>query len=70
MSAKPVPRGQSPEGVVSATARRRLLLRSDARRVAQVQSVYYLFTGVWPLLFRRSFEAITGRKQEFGSFRR
>jgi hypothetical protein len=65
MSAKPVPRGQSPEGVVSATASRRPLLRPDARCVAQVQSVYYLFTGAWPLLSRRSFEAITGRKQEF-----
>ena len=65
MSARPVPQGQSPEGVVSATAPRRPQLRPDARRVAQVQSVYYLFTGVWPLLSRRSFEVTTGRKQEF-----
>src|SRR5215216_1241098 len=29
------------------------------------QSGYYVATGVWPLLHRRSFEAITGRKVDF-----
>jgi hypothetical protein len=65
MSAQAVSRGQTPEGIVSALAPRLPQLRPGARRVAQVQSAYYLFTGIWPLLSRRSFEAITGRKQEF-----
>jgi hypothetical protein len=30
-----------------------------------VQSGYYVATGVWPLLNRQSFEAITGRKVDF-----
>jgi hypothetical protein len=37
------------------------LLRMSVR----VQSGYYVATGVWPLLNRRSFEAITGRKVDF-----
>jgi hypothetical protein len=31
----------------------------------RVQSGYYIATGVWPLLNRQSFEAITGRKVDF-----
>ena len=31
----------------------------------RVQSGYYVATGVWPLLDRQSFEAVTGRKVDF-----
>jgi hypothetical protein len=30
-----------------------------------VQGVYYVATGVWPVLHRRSFEAVSGRKHDF-----
>jgi hypothetical protein len=36
-----------------------------ARRVAAAQAAYCVLTGVWPLVHRRSFEAITGPKREF-----
>lgn len=29
------------------------------------QAVYYVATGLWPLLSRRTFEAVTGRKQDW-----
>jgi hypothetical protein len=29
------------------------------------QGVYYLVSGVWPLVHRRSFEAVTGRRTDF-----
>jgi len=35
------------------------------RHVAAAQAVFYLGTGVWPLLHRRSFESVTGRKTDF-----
>ena len=35
------------------------------RDVAALQAVYYLGTGVWPLLHRRSFERLTGKKRDF-----
>jgi len=35
------------------------------RDVAGVQAVYYLGTGVWPLLHQRSFERLTGKKADF-----
>ena len=34
-------------------------------RVPTLQGVYFLATGIWPLLSRRSFEAVTGRKADF-----
>ncbi len=34
------------------------------RRLAGVQALFYLVTGVWPLLHMRSFEAITGPKMD------
>jgi hypothetical protein len=34
-------------------------------RLNQLQGAYYFLTGVWPLLNRRSFEAVTGPKQDF-----
>ena len=37
----------------------------SARDVAGLQAVYYLATGVWPLLHRRSFEQLTGKKTDF-----
>jgi hypothetical protein len=33
--------------------------------IAVLQGVYFLATGVWPLLSRRSFEAVTGPKADF-----
>jgi hypothetical protein len=35
------------------------------RDVAGLQAAYYLGTGVWPLLHRRTFERITGKKTDF-----
>jgi hypothetical protein len=34
-------------------------------QVAASQAAFYLTTGVWPLLHRRSFERVTGRKVDF-----
>ena len=33
--------------------------------VAGLQAAYYLGTGAWPLLHRRSFERLTGKKTDF-----
>lgn len=33
--------------------------------ITQAQGAYYLATGVWPLIHRRSFEAVTGKKRDF-----
>ena len=38
--------------------------RSLLSRILQIQGVYYLLTGVWPLLSIRSFQAITGPKTD------
>ena len=35
------------------------------RRALRVQAAYYLATGLWPLLSRRSFEAVTGKKVDW-----
>ncbi|MCW2927037.1 MAG: hypothetical protein JWM86_1005 [Thermoleophilia bacterium] len=35
------------------------------RRTAEFQAVYYLLTGVWAVLGRRSFEAVSGRKHDY-----
>jgi hypothetical protein len=35
------------------------------RRLATVQSAVYLATGAWPLISRRTFEAVTGPKVDF-----
>lgn len=38
----------------------------NSRRAAlQVQAVYYIVTGAWPLLSRRTFEGVTGRKTDW-----
>jgi hypothetical protein len=39
--------------------------RPRARQIAGFQSAYLVVTGLWPLLHRRSFEAITGPKTDF-----
>ncbi len=36
-----------------------------ARQVASVQAAFYVGTGVWPLMHRRSFEWVTGPKTDF-----
>jgi hypothetical protein len=33
--------------------------------VSRAQGTYYLATGIWPVLNRRSFEAVSGRKHDF-----
>jgi hypothetical protein len=35
------------------------------RKAVSLQAAYYLATGIWPLLHRRSFEAVTGPKVDF-----
>ena len=35
------------------------------RDVALAQGIYYGVTGVWPLVSRRTFEAVTGRKADW-----
>jgi hypothetical protein len=40
-------------------------MRIRRRDVALAQAVYYGVTGVWPLVSRRSFEAVTGRKTDW-----
>ena len=37
----------------------------EAHRLARAQGGYFLAAGLWPLLNRRSFEAVTGRKTDF-----
>jgi hypothetical protein len=34
-------------------------------QLALCQGGYFLFTGVWPLVSRRTFEAVTGPKKDF-----
>lgn len=36
----------------------------DGRKVAQAQGLFYLASGVWPLIHMRSFELVLGRKKE------
>jgi hypothetical protein len=33
--------------------------------VSRAQGAYYLATGIWPVFNRRSFEAVSGKKQDF-----
>jgi hypothetical protein len=40
-------------------------LRNAPPVLVALQAGYYLATGVWPLLHRRSFEAVTGPKADF-----
>ena len=35
------------------------------QKLAKVQGAFYLATGLWPLLHRRSFEAVTGPKKDW-----
>lgn len=37
----------------------------DRRSLAIIQGSYFALTGAWPLIHRRSFEQVTGRKQDF-----
>ena len=48
------------------SVRRSFALRGfRERQVAAVQAAFYLSTGVWPLVHRRSFERVTGPKSDF-----
>ncbi len=44
-----------------------MLCTMQNRRLAALrfQAGYYVATGVWPLVSRRTFEAVTGRKQDW-----
>jgi hypothetical protein len=35
------------------------------RWLRRAQGTYYLATGVWPVLHRRSFEAVSGKKRDY-----
>ena len=37
----------------------------NVRHVASVQAAFYVGTGVWPLMHRRSFERMTGAKTDY-----
>lgn len=39
--------------------------RTKQARLAQAQGIAYLITGIWPIIHRRSFEAVTGPKVDF-----
>ena len=39
--------------------------RKDETRLAQVQGVAYVITGIWPIIHRRLFEAVTGPKTDY-----
>jgi hypothetical protein len=38
---------------------------SPARVLAGTHAGYYVATGVWPIVHRKSFERVTGRKRDF-----
>ena len=38
---------------------------AGGRAVAGAQAAYYTITGIWPLVHRRSFEAVTGAKHDY-----
>jgi hypothetical protein len=43
-------------------------MRTDASakvRIASLQGAYFLATGIWPLVSRRTFEQVTGPKVDF-----
>jgi hypothetical protein len=37
----------------------------SSRKLAVLQGGYFLVTGIWPLISRRTFEAVTGPKADF-----
>jgi hypothetical protein len=45
--------------------RSRARVSLNDRRVAGLQAAFYVGTGVWPILHRRSFERVTGPKTDF-----
>jgi hypothetical protein len=42
-----------------------MVIRPTQRRIAALQATFYITTGLWPLLHRRSFERVTGPKVDF-----
>jgi hypothetical protein len=42
-----------------------VIKETTPRRLFVLQGAYYLATGIWPLLNRRTFEAVTGPKVDF-----
>jgi hypothetical protein len=37
----------------------------DERPIAAAQSLFYISTGIWPVVHRRSFERVTGKKVDY-----
>lgn len=61
-----IPEDQASPRCRATTGREReRIQRNRDTAVATAQSVYFLVTGIWPLVHRRSFERVTGRKQDF-----
>jgi hypothetical protein len=58
-----------PSTIAAATfaraGKREGILRVNWSSVRRFQAVYYLATGIWPLLHRSSFERVTGPKVDF-----
>lgn len=40
-------------------------MKTDWRMLAKAQGIYFVLAGLWPLLHRRSFEAVTGPKTDW-----
>src|SRR5688500_905278 len=45
--------------------KRMTIARGSKADIAALHGLYFLATGVWPLLSRRSFERVTGPKADF-----
>jgi hypothetical protein len=46
------------------TSRERILTSAGAVRLAWAQGLYFLVTGVWPLVSVRTFQLVTGKKSD------
>src|SRR5687768_13758941 len=57
-------RGEGTASEAAITSRSRIS-RMWAAQTTRVQGLYYMATGVWPVLSRRSFESVTGPKRDF-----
>jgi len=62
MDAGRVAPGVQPSRIMTSGSVGAPLARSAARRVPLLQGVYFLLTGVWPLVSMRTFEMVTGPK--------
>jgi hypothetical protein len=42
-----------------------MLAETDLRRMATLQAAYFLVSGLWPIVSRPTFEAVTGPKSDY-----